>query len=79
MDLMGVQPILSIKASVTIDTMLYFDGDFDGHGDGDVTYKQSLTNMSKRGYSGLFFVRSIILQRLQRYKALKGGDHPKEW
>ena len=31
--------------SVTIDTMLNFDGDFNGHGDGGVTPKQTLTNM----------------------------------
>ena len=28
MDRMGVRPILAIKMSVTIDTMLKFDGDF---------------------------------------------------
>ena len=27
--------------SLTIDTMLNFDGDFDGRGDGDVTCKQT--------------------------------------
>ena len=35
MDKMGVQPILFVKVSVTIDTMLNFDGD------GDVTCKQT--------------------------------------
>ena len=34
---MGVQPTLPIKVSVTIGTMLNFDGDFDGHGDSDIT------------------------------------------
>ena len=29
MDRMGVQPFLPIKVSVTFDTMLSFDGDFD--------------------------------------------------
>ena len=43
MDRMGVQPILPIKVSVTIGTMLNFDGDFDGHGDGDITCKQTLS------------------------------------
>ena len=28
--------------SITTKTMLSFDGDFDGHGDGDVTCKQTL-------------------------------------
>ena len=37
---MGVQPNLPIKLS--IDTMLDFDSDFDGHGDGDVSCKQTL-------------------------------------
>ena len=41
MEKMGVQPILPIKVSVIFDTMLNFDGDFDGHGDGDVTCKQT--------------------------------------
>ena len=40
-DRMGVEPILPIKMSVTIDTMLNFDGDFDRHSDGDVTYKRT--------------------------------------
>ena len=33
-DRIGSRAILSIKQSVTIDTMLNFDGDSDGHGDG---------------------------------------------
>ena len=37
MDRMGVQPIFPIKVSVTIGTMLNFDSDFNGHGDGDIT------------------------------------------
>ena len=36
MDRMGVQPIL-----LTIDTMLKFEDDFDGHSDDDVTCKQT--------------------------------------
>ena len=36
-DRMGSQPILLVKVSVIIDTMLNFDSDFDGHGEGDVT------------------------------------------
>ena len=38
-DRICVQLILHIKLSVTIDTKLNFDGDFDGHGDGDTTCK----------------------------------------
>ena len=38
---MGVQPILPIKVSITINLMLKFDGDFDGHSDGDFTCKQT--------------------------------------
>ena len=33
--------ILSVKQSVSIDTVINFDGDGDGHGDGDVTCKQA--------------------------------------
>ena len=39
---MGTEPILSIKESISMDTMINFDGDGDGHGDGDGTYKQAL-------------------------------------
>ena len=40
-DRMGSVPILSVKRTVSIGTMLYFDGDGDGHGDGDGTFKQA--------------------------------------
>ena len=39
---MGVQPILPVREPVIIDTMLNFDGDFEGDGDGDVMCKLSL-------------------------------------
>ena len=39
---MGSVPILSVKQSVSIGTMINFDGDEDGHGDGDGTCKQTL-------------------------------------
>ena len=39
MDRMGSEPNLSVKRSVSIGTMLNFDGD--GHGDGDGTCKQA--------------------------------------
>ena len=42
MDRLGVQSILPIKVSVIISTMLYFDNDFDGHIDCDVTCKQTI-------------------------------------
>ena len=38
---MGTEPILSIKRSVSIDTMINFDGDGDGHGNVDGTCKQA--------------------------------------
>ena len=44
---MGVQPILPIMVLVVIDTMLNFDGDFDGDGRGDVMCEQTLN--CKRG------------------------------
>ena len=40
---MFLKPISSIEVSATIDSMLNV-GDFDGHGDGDVTCKQTLTS-----------------------------------
>ena len=43
MDRMGVQSILPDEVSVTIEIMLNFDGDFDRHGDGDITCKQTLS------------------------------------
>ena len=43
MDRMGSVPILSIKQTISISTMLYFDND----GDGDGTCKQAFT------YSGI--------------------------
>ena len=42
MDRMGTEPNLSIKRSISIDTMINFDSDRDGHGDGDGTCKQAL-------------------------------------
>ena len=41
-DRMGVQSILPVKVSFTIETVLNFDADFDGHGEGEVTCKQTL-------------------------------------
>ena len=39
MDIVSAQPILPVKVSVTILTKL--NSDFDGHGDGDITCKQT--------------------------------------
>ena len=39
---MGPTPILPVRRAVIIDTMIYLDGD--GHGDGDGTCKQPLTD-----------------------------------
>ena len=39
---MGTEPILSVKQSISIDTMINFDVDGDGHGHGDSTCKQAL-------------------------------------
>ena len=39
---MGSEPILSVKWSISIDTIVNFDGDGDGHGDEDGTCKQAL-------------------------------------
>ena len=40
-DRMGSEPILSVKRSISIDTMLNFDPDCDGQGDSDGTCKQT--------------------------------------
>ena len=45
-DRLGSEPILSIKWSVSIGTMLNFDGDCDGHGEGDGTCKQALKDIT---------------------------------
>ena len=41
-DRLGSECILSVKRTITIHTMLNFDGDFDGHGHGDGMCKQTL-------------------------------------
>ena len=38
-----MQPILSIKVSITIGTIFEFGGGFDGHGGGDVVRKQTFS------------------------------------
>ena len=59
-DRMGSEPILSVKRSLSIGTMLNFDSDCDGHGDGDGTCKQALINrMGSK--SNLFVKRSITI------------------
>ena len=40
---MGIRPILPVRLSVTIATMLNFDGHCDGDGDGVGMCKQALT------------------------------------
>ena len=40
MDRMCVQPIFGVKVPISINTI--FDGDFDGHSEGDITCEQSL-------------------------------------
>ena len=65
-DRISMQSILPIKVSFTIDTMLYFDGDFVKHGDGDGTCKQTLTREMLRIFPSnlnlvLFFSTSTIL------------------
>ena len=39
---MGVQFILPVTVTATINTVLNFDGDLERHGDGDVKCKQTL-------------------------------------
>ena len=42
-DRMGTEPFLSVKRSVSIDTIVNFDGGGDGHRDGDGTCKQAFS------------------------------------
>ena len=42
---MGTEPILSIKRSISIDTMINFDGDGERHGDEDGTCKQEFKQL----------------------------------
>ena len=42
----GTEPILSVKWSISIDTMINFDGDVNGDGDEDDTCKQTLRKES---------------------------------
>ena len=48
---MGTQPILSAKWSVSIDTMINFDVDGDGHGQGDGTCKQAIRPLRSQSKS----------------------------
>ena len=48
LDRMGVQTILPIKVSVTIDTMFNFDGDFGRHRNSHVTCKQTFISFVYR-------------------------------
>ena len=48
---MCTEPTLSIKQSVSIDTMINFDRDGDGHGDEDGMCKQALKNIRSRDSS----------------------------
>ena len=48
-DRMGSKPNLSVKQSVAIGTMINFDGDGDGHWDGDDTCKRPL-NVNSEGF-----------------------------
>ena len=41
---MGSVPVLPVKRSVSIDTMVNFEGDGDGDGDGDGPCKWSVKN-----------------------------------
>ena len=62
MDRMGSVPILPVKWTVTIGTMLNFDGDGDGHRDGDGTCKQTLKVCSHLPFyqNGPFFVKHSV-------------------
>ena len=59
---MGPVPILSVKRSVSIDTMINFGSD--GDGDSDGTCKQALTIRRKKSFSETYndgFLRTFPL------------------
>ena len=56
---MDAQPFFSIKVFITIDTMINFDGDFDGNG--DVTCKQTFKQRLQTGWSRLNAFLSFLL------------------
>ena len=58
---MGVEPISPVKVCVIIDTMLNFEGDFYGRGNGVITCKQTIAwkitgelDTSKRTHCDIF-------------------------
>ena len=58
---MGSEPNLSAKWSVTIGTMINFDGDFDGHGHGDGMCKQvSTVGLVNTLYVNQFFMNRFL-------------------
>ena len=63
---MGSVPILSVKQSVSIGTMINFDSDGDGHGDRDGTCKQALKRTTKfhdkegQGYNSFCADSSVV-------------------
>ena len=64
MDRMGSVPILSVKRTVSIGTMLYFDGDRDGDG----TCKQAFTVVFQMS---IFFYLNLKMNR----KAFQSNDN----
>ena len=56
MDRLGSEPILSIKQSVSISTMVNFDGD--GHGNGDGMCKRAVNGMCKRAFKDCLHIPS---------------------
>ena len=59
MNRMGVQPILPVKVSITINTMLNFDSDFDGHG--NVTCKQNFRNNTQQQEKVIKLLKILLI------------------
>ena len=65
---MGSVPNLTITWSVSIGTMLNFDGDGDGHSNGDGTCKQALTQHIKYGHLTMVFFPQELHLNLCNFK-----------
>ena len=57
-DRMDSEPNLSVKRSITIGTMVNFDGEFDGHGHGDGTCEQTFTEHAAFILTGTLGIRT---------------------
>ena len=70
---MGSKPILYIKWSISIDTMVSFYGHGDGHGDGDGTCKQALTERKWVCHRFGLVIQAIIIGTMLNFNGGHSG------